>query len=105
MNAGDCEFWKMYGRHYFVRHTLDLSSHYSDIKMKALSQRWFVEAFHNKSGDFAFRFEGSSTRLTIPLRDIINESKTVMLFSYPFLQGRSFVELFCKMKVQHRILR
>ena len=76
----------MYGRRYFVRHTLDLS---------ALSQHRFVEAFHNKSGDFAFRFEGSSTRLTIPLRDIINESKIVMLFSYPFLQGRSFVELFC----------
>ncbi len=69
--------------------------------MKALSRRQFVGAFHNESGDFAFRFEGSSTRLTITWCDIINASKTVMLFGYLFLQGRSFAELFRKMQVQH----
>ena len=69
--------------------------------MKALSRRQFIGAFHNERGDFAFRFEGSSTRLTIPWHSIINASETVMLFGYPFLQGHLFAELFRKMQVQH----
>jgi hypothetical protein len=99
---GECEYWKMCGRRYFVRQArIDRSSHYSEIKMKAVSSRQFLDAFDNEGGDFAFQFEGTPTKLTIPWRDIINASKTVMLFGAPFSQGRSFPELFRKKKAQH----
>jgi hypothetical protein len=33
----NCEHWRMYGRRYFIRQAcLDCSSHYSDVKMKAV---------------------------------------------------------------------
>jgi hypothetical protein len=46
---GECEYWKMCGQCYFVRQArLDRSSHYSEIKMKAVSSRQFLDAFYNK---------------------------------------------------------
>ena len=92
----------MCGRRYFVHQArIDRSSHYSEIKMKAVSSRQFLDAFDNEGGDFAFQFEGTPTKLRIPRRDIINASKTVMLFGAPFSQGCSFPELFRKKKAQH----
>jgi hypothetical protein len=84
-----------------IQGRIDRTSHYDDIKKKSLSQRQFCHAFSNKSGDVAIRFYGISTRLTIPWRDFINASKCIMLFGFPFAQGRSFAKLFRKMKPQH----
>ena len=82
---GECEYWKMCGRRYFVRQArLDRSSHYSEIKMKAVSSCQFLDAFDNDGGDFAFQFEGTPTKLTVPWCDIIYASKTIMLFGAPF---------------------
>jgi hypothetical protein len=69
--------------------------------MKAVSQRQYVDAFNNEGGDFALWFEDASTRLTIPWCNIVNASKSLMLFGNPFMQGRLFAELFRKMKAQH----
>ncbi len=69
--------------------------------MKSLSQLQFRNAFSNESGDVAIRFDGISTRLTIPWRDFMNASRCIMLFGFPFAQGRSFAKLFRKMKPQH----
>ena len=92
----------MCGRRYFVRQArLDRSSHYSEIKMKAVSSRQFLDAFYNEGGDFAFQFEGTPTKLTVLWCGIINASKTIMLFGAPFSQGRFFPELFRKKKAQH----
>ena len=69
--------------------------------MKSLSQHQFRHASSNKSGDVAIWFDGISTRLTIPWRDFINASRCIMLFGFPFAQGRSFAKIFQKMKPQH----
>ena len=66
--------------------------------MKTVSSRQFLDAFNNEAGDFALQFEGTPTKLTIPWRDVINASKTIMMFGALFSQGRSFAELFWKMK-------
>ena len=68
--------------------------------MKAVLSRQFLDAFNNKGEDFAFQFEGTPTRLTIPWCDIICASNTVMIFGAPFSQARSFPELFRKKKAQ-----
>jgi hypothetical protein len=47
-----------------IQGKLDRSSNYSDIKMKSVSRRQFVDAFENESGDFAMRFDGISSQLT-----------------------------------------
>jgi len=88
---GQVEYWKMKCCRYLVRQArLDQSSHYSKIKMKAVLSRQFLDAFNNEGGDFAFQFEGTPTRLTIPWCDIIRASNTVMIIGAPFSQGRSF---------------
>ncbi len=69
--------------------------------MKSVSRRQFVDAFVNGGGDIAMKFNGISSRLTIPWRDIIHASSTVMLFGSQFDQGRSFTSLFRKTKAQH----
>ncbi len=61
------ETWKMLSKRYLViQGRIDRTSHYDDIKMKSLSQRQFRHAFSNDSGNVAIRFDGISTRLTIP---------------------------------------
>ena len=96
------ETWRMSGKRYLIiQGRIDRSSHYNDIKMKSLSQRQFGDSFWNGSGDIAIQFDGIGTRLTIPWRDFINASRSVMLFGFPFEQPRSFAKLFRKMKVQH----
>jgi len=100
---GDCEYWKMRGRRYFVRQAcLDRSSHYSEIKMRSVLLNQFIDSFENEGGDFAFWFEGTATKLTIPWRDVIHTSKTVMIFGAPFSQGRLFAELFRKKKPKYK---
>ena len=70
----------MRGRRYFVRQArLDRSSHYSEIKMRSVSLNQFLDSFENEGGDFEFQFEGTATKLTIPLHDVIHASKTVMI--------------------------
>jgi hypothetical protein len=60
------ETWRMSSKRYLViQGRINRTSHYGDIKMKSLSQRQFCNAFSNKSGDVAIRFNGISTRLTI----------------------------------------
>ena len=72
-------------RRYFVRQAhLNRSSHYSEIKIKTVSSRRFLDAFYNEGGDFALQFEGTPTKLTLPWCNIINASKTIMLFGAPF---------------------
>jgi hypothetical protein len=66
------------------------SSHFSDIKMKSVSRHQFMDAFVNGGGDIAMKFNGISSQLTIPWRDIIHASSTVMLFGSQLDQGRSF---------------
>jgi hypothetical protein len=101
-SKGNCEHWRMYERRYFIQQAcLDRSSHYSEIKMKAVLQHQFVDTFTNEGGDFALQFDDMSTRLTVPWHDIIHASQTIMVFGYPFLQNRSFTPLFWKMKLQH----
>jgi len=96
------ETWRMWSNRYLViQGRIDRTSHYDDIKMKSLSQRQFCHAFSNESGDVAIRFDGISTRLTIPWRDFINASRCIMLFGFPFAQGQLFAKLFQKMKPQH----
>ncbi len=99
---GGCKYWKMRGWRYLVRQArLERLSHYSEIKMRSVLLNQFLDSFENKGGDFAFWFEGTATKLTIPWRDVIHASKTVMIFGAPFSQGRSFAELFRKKKPQH----
>jgi hypothetical protein len=69
--------------------------------MKSLTKHQFIDAFSNESGDIAIRFEGISTRLTIPWHGIIHASQSIMLFGDPTSQGRSFTSLSWKMKPQH----
>ena len=96
------ETWRMSSKRYLViQGRIDRSLHYNDIKMKHLTQRQFCDAFSNKGGDVAIRFDGISTRLTIPWRDFIYASRCIMLFGFPFAQGRLFAKLFRKMKPQH----
>ena len=96
------ETWRMSSKRYLVIQVrINRTSHYDDIKMKSLGQRQFRNAFSNESGDVTIRFDGISTRLTIPWRDFINASRCIMLFGFPFAQGRSFAKLFRKMKPQH----
>jgi hypothetical protein len=98
----ETESWRMSGRRYIViQGILDRSSHYSDIKIKSVSRRQFVDAFENESGDLAMRFDGISSRLTIPWRGVVHASRTIMIFGVQFDQVRSFTSLFRKMKPQH----
>jgi hypothetical protein len=69
--------------------------------MKSLTQRQFCDAFSNESGDVAIQFDGITTRLTVPWHNFINVSRCIMLFGFPFEQGRSFAKIFQKMKAQH----
>ncbi len=62
------------------------SSHFSDIKMKSVSRCQFVDAFKNESGDLAMRFDGISSRLTIPWRNVVHASRTIMIFGVQFDQ-------------------
>ncbi len=95
----DIDWWRMNGQKYIViKAKLDRLSHYSDIKMISISRRQFVDAFKNEGGDFAMRFEGISSRLTIPWRDVIHASRTIMIFGVQFDQGRSFTKVFRKKK-------
>ena len=96
------ETWRMSSKRYLVlQGRITRSSHYDDISMKSLTQRQFRDAFSNNSGDVAIQFDGITTRLTVPWRDFINVSRCIMLFGFPFKQGRSFAKLFRKMKAQH----
>ena len=88
-------------RYLVIQGRINRTSHYDDIKMKSLCQRQFRNAFSKESGDVAIRFDGISTRLTIPWRDFINASRCIMLFGFPFAQGPSFAKLFRKMKPKH----
>ena len=67
----------------------------------------FLDSFFNEGGDIAIRFARISSHLTIPWRDFIHSSQSIMLFDLPLLQGRSFAALFRKMKHQnaHHIFR
>jgi hypothetical protein len=69
--------------------------------MKSLTKHQFIDAFSNEIGDIAIRFESISTWLTIPWRDIIHASQSIMLFGDPISQGCLFTSLFWKMKPQH----
>jgi hypothetical protein len=84
-----------------IQGKIELSSHYSDIKMKSLTECQYIDAFSNESGDITIRFEGISTWLTIPWHDDIHASQSIMLFGDPISQGHSFETLFWKMKPQH----
>jgi hypothetical protein len=98
----ETELWRMSGRKYIViQGMLDRSSYFSDIKMKSISMRQFVDAFENESGDFALRFGGILSRLTILWRNVVHASRTIMIFGVQFEQVRSFTLLFRKMKPQH----
>ncbi len=98
----DSEWWRMSRKKYIViQGKIERSSHYSDIKMKSLSKRQFIDVYSNESGDIVVWFEGISTWLTIPWRDIIHASQNIMLFGDPISQGRLFMSLFWKMKPQH----
>jgi hypothetical protein len=96
------ETWKMSSKRYLVlQGSITRSSHYDNISMKSLTQRQFCDAFSNESGDVAIQFDGITTRLTVLWRNFINVSRCIMLFGFPFEQGRSFAKLFRKMKAQH----
>ena len=96
------ETWRMSSKRYLVlQGRITRSSHYDDISMKSLTQRQFRDAFSNESVDVAIQFDGITTRLTVPWRNFINVSRCIMLFGFPFEQGRSFAKLFRKMKAQH----
>jgi hypothetical protein len=98
----DSEWWRMSSKNYIIiQGKIERSSHYSDIKMKSLTKRQFIDAFSNKSGDIAIQFEGISTRLTTPWHDIIHASQSIMLFGDPVSQGRLFTSLIWKTKPQH----
>ena len=58
-------------------------------------------SYSNEGGDIAIRFNGISSRLTIPWRDFIHSSQSIMLFGLPLLQGWPFAALFWKKKHQH----
>ncbi len=73
---------------------IERSSHYSDIKMKSMSNHQFCNAFFDKSGNIVLKFEGIATQKTILWHDIIKTSRSIMLFGYPFDQGCSFTQLF-----------
>ena len=89
------ETWRMSSKRYLViQGRINRTSHYDDIKMKSLSQRQCCNAFSNESGDVTIRFDGISTRLTIPWHDFINASRCIMLFGFLFKQGRSFLNSF-----------
>ena len=96
------ETWRMSSKRYLVlQGRIPWSSHYDDISMKSLTQRQFCDTFSNNSGDVVIQFDGITTQLTVPWRNFINVSRCIMLFGFPFEQGRSFAKLFWKMKVQH----
>ncbi len=54
--------------------------------MKSVSRRQFVDAFENDSGNFGLRFDGISSRLTIPWRNVVHASRTIMIFGVQFEQ-------------------
>jgi hypothetical protein len=89
--------WRMSSkRNLVLQGRITRSSHYDDISMKSHTQRQFCDAFSNESGDVVIQFDGITTRLTVPWRDFINVSRCIMLFGFPFEQGRSFAKLFRK---------
>jgi hypothetical protein len=88
-------------RYLVLQGSITGSSHYDDISMKSLTQRQFCDAFSNESGDVAIQFDGITTQLTVPWRDFINVSRCIMLFGFPFEQGRSLAKICQKMKAQH----
>ena len=69
--------------------------------MRNLTKRQFLDSFSNEGGDIAIWFDGILSHLTIPWRDFIHLSQSIMLFCLPLLQGRLFAALFWKMKHQH----
>jgi hypothetical protein len=90
------ETWRMSSkRNLVLQGRITRSSHYDD-SMKSLTQRQFRDAFSNESGDVVIQFDGIMTQFTIPWRDFINVSRCIMLFGFPFEQGRSFAKLFRK---------
>ncbi len=77
----EIETWRMAGQKYIVvRGKLDQSNHYSDVKMKSVSRRQFVDVFENESGDFSMRFNSITSCLTIPWCDVLHASRTIMIF-------------------------
>jgi hypothetical protein len=73
----EAEWWKMSGLKFIVlQGKIERSSHFSDIKMRSVSRRQFVDAFVNGGGDIALKFNNISSWLTIPWRDIIHASST-----------------------------
>jgi hypothetical protein len=55
----EAKWWKMSGRKFIVlQGIIKRSSHFSDIKMKSVSRRQFVDAFVNGGGDSAMKFNG-----------------------------------------------
>ena len=74
---------KMSGRKFIVlQGTIERSSHFSDIKMRSVSRRQFVDAFVNGGGDIALKFNNILSRLTIPWCDIIHANSTMMNHIY-----------------------
>jgi hypothetical protein len=71
--------------------------------MKTVSRHQFVDAFKNKGGNFAKRFDGILSPLTIPWpwHVVVHASRMIMIFGVQFDQVRPFTLLFCKMKAQH----
>jgi hypothetical protein len=56
--ALDAKCWRMSSKNYMANQgKIDQLSHYSDIKMKSLAKHQFIDAFSDKSGDFAIWFE------------------------------------------------
>ena len=84
-----------------VQGKIDRLSHYDKIKMRSLTKCQFLDSFFNEGGDIAIRFARILSRLTIPWRDFIHSSQSIMLFGLPLLQGWPFAALFWKKKHQH----
>ena len=79
------ESWRMTRKKYVVvQGKIDQSSHYDEIKMRSLSKCQFLDSYSNEGSDIAIRFDGISSRLTIPWRDFIHSSQSIMLFGFWF---------------------
>jgi hypothetical protein len=73
---------------YFVwQACLDHLSHYSDIKIKSVTRRQFIDAFNIKGGDFAFQFDNTSTHMMVSWNDIIHASQKIMVCGYPLIRS------------------
>jgi hypothetical protein len=61
------ESWRMTRKKYVVvQGKIDQSSHYDEIKKRSLSKPQFLDSYSNEVGDIVIRFDGISSRLTIP---------------------------------------